>query len=111
MVDEEVTKGVIRMCIVSAITFSCSFISMVCWTTSGENQTKRIRELYFKAILRQEVAYFDKTDTGVLTTRMTANISQIQEGLSDKVGLMIQFSCAFIAGFVVGFIKGSIYFY
>jgi ABC-type multidrug transport system fused ATPase/permease subunit len=105
-VDTNVTAGVVNMCNVSAITLFCSFTHMVCWVTAGENQTKRIRELYFKAILRQEVGWFDKNDTGALTTQMTANISMIQDGLSDKVGLMIQFSAAFVAGFVVGFIKG-----
>lgn len=35
---------------------------------------------------------------------MTSNITQIQEGLSDKIGLMIQFASAFVAGFVIGII-------
>lgn len=72
----------------------------------GENQTRRIRQLYFGSIMRQEVAWFDKTDTGELTTRMTADMSLIQEGLSDKIGLMIQFTSSFVGGFVIAFIKG-----
>jgi hypothetical protein len=33
---------------------------MVAWTYTGEVNAKRIREQYLKAILRQDVAYFDK---------------------------------------------------
>ncbi|KAI8928866.1 P-loop containing nucleoside triphosphate hydrolase protein [Entophlyctis helioformis] len=37
---------------------------------------------------------------------MNADTALIQEGLSDKVGLILQFSAAFVSGFVIGFVKG-----
>ena len=33
---------------------------MLTWTYTGEINAKRIRERYLKAILRQDVAFFDK---------------------------------------------------
>jgi ABC-type multidrug transport system fused ATPase/permease subunit len=30
-----------------------------CWTRTGERQASRMRARYLKAVLRQEVAYFD----------------------------------------------------
>ncbi len=33
---------------------------MLTWTYTGEVNAKRIREQYLKAILRQDIAYFDK---------------------------------------------------
>jgi ATP-binding cassette, subfamily B (MDR/TAP), member 1 len=49
-------------------------------------QAKMIREKYFEAILRQNVAWFDSVSTGDLTNRLTADMALIQEGMSDKVG-------------------------
>ncbi|KAH6559790.1 hypothetical protein BASA61_000416 [Batrachochytrium salamandrivorans] len=104
--DSGTTQGVIQLCVLGVVTFVTSYGQMCFWMLAGENQAKRIRELYFKAILRQEVAWFDETSTGELTTRMNADTSLIQEGLSDKVGLMIQFTSSFVAGFIIGFVKG-----
>ncbi|KAL2917729.1 hypothetical protein HK105_202602 [Polyrhizophydium stewartii] len=104
--DNGVRDGVIKFCIIGVITFVSSYGQMSCWMLAGENQSKRIRELYFKAILHQDVAWFDKTSTGELTTRMNADTSLIQEGMSDKVGLILQFTASFITGFVIGFTKG-----
>lgn len=52
---------------------------------SGENLTKRIRALSFKAMLSQEIAYFDNQDNnvGVLCTKLATEASAIQ-GVSLK---------------------------
>ncbi|EGF83631.1 hypothetical protein BATDEDRAFT_15754 [Batrachochytrium dendrobatidis JAM81] len=104
--NSTVSDGVFQLAMIGLGAFVLSYIQMSFWMLSGENQSKRIRELYFKAILRQEVAWFDKTSTGELTSRMNADTTLIQEGMSDKIGLIIQSSAAFIAGFVIGFVKG-----
>jgi ABC-type multidrug transport system fused ATPase/permease subunit len=52
---------------------------------AGENQARRIRTQYFRAIMRQDVGWFDATSTGELTTRMVADTATIQEGISEKV--------------------------
>ena len=40
------------------------------WVYTGETNAKRIREKYLKAILRQEIAYFDKVGAGEVATRI-----------------------------------------
>ena len=73
---------------------------------AGENQARRIRELYFFSILRQDIGWFDTTEAGSLTTRMTGDTALIQEGISEKVGNCIQFFCTFLSGFAIAFTKG-----
>jgi ABC-type multidrug transport system fused ATPase/permease subunit len=58
-----------------------------------------------QAVLRQEVGWFDKNATGELTTRMMADTTLIQEGISDKPSLILQFTSAFITGFVIAFVR------
>jgi ATP-binding cassette, subfamily B (MDR/TAP), member 1 len=50
--------------------FICTFIYMYAWVYTSEVTSKRIREFYLKAILRQDIAFFDKVGPGEITTRI-----------------------------------------
>ena len=57
----------------------------MCFTVSGERLTTRLRGLTFKAILRQEIGWFDleSNSTGILTVRLSQDASRVQ-GVSGK---------------------------
>ena len=48
----------------------CSYAYMTIWVYTGEVNAKRIRERYLQAILRQDIAFFDKVGAGEVTTRI-----------------------------------------
>lgn len=74
---------------------------------TGERQAARIRGLYLKTILRQDVTFFDvDTNTGEVVGRMSGDTVLIQDAIGEKVGKFIQLLVTFIGGFVVGFFKG-----
>ncbi|KAL6193548.1 hypothetical protein ACLB2K_034632 [Fragaria x ananassa] len=80
---------------------------MSCWMITGERQAARIRSLYLKTILRQDVGYFDKeANTGEIVGRMSGDTVLIQEAMGEKVGTFIQLFATFIGGFVIAFAKG-----
>lgn len=84
-----------------------SFLQMSCWMVTGERQAARIRGLYLKTILRQDIGFFDtETSTGEVIGRMSGDTILIQEAMGEKVGKFIQFSSTFIGGFVIAFVKG-----
>ena len=87
-------------------TWIAAYLQMACWSIVGENITKRIRQAYLAAILKQEIGWFDSQQTGDLTSRLIADTSIIQEGVSEKVGLVIQSLGTFVAGFILAFTKG-----
>jgi ABC transporter transmembrane region len=62
--------GLIAPWIVGVGMFVCTFIYMYTWVYTGEAASKRIRERYLKAILRQDIAFFDKVGPGEVTTRI-----------------------------------------
>ncbi|CAG8784244.1 17569_t:CDS:2, partial [Acaulospora morrowiae] len=76
------------------------------WMIVGERQAKCVRQKYYEAILRQDMSFFDSVSTGDVTTRISSDINLFQEGISEKVGLIIQYVATFITGFVIGFTKG-----
>lgn len=73
---------------------------------SGERLTMRIRNEYFKALLRQDQAYFDSpTNTvGALTTRLATDASAVQGASGSRFGTIIQSVSCLGAGFIIGFI-------
>ena len=86
--------------------FIVGFLQMFCWLYTGERQTSRIRILFFRKILQQQVEFFDRVPTGDVTTRLIADTDTIQEGISDKVGVGIQQMTTFFAGFIIAFVRG-----
>ncbi|KAG0332611.1 Antigen peptide transporter 2, partial [Podila humilis] len=50
---------VIKFTVVGAIAFFAAYGQMCFWTLSAENQSKRIREKYLHAILRQDISWHD----------------------------------------------------
>ena len=59
---------------------------VTCWMVTGERQAARIRGLYLKTILRQDISFFDKeTNTGEVVGRMSGDTVLIQDAMGEKV--------------------------
>ena len=69
------------------IVFVTTYVYMAAWVYTGERLTRQIRERYLRAILRQNIAYFDKIGAGEITTRITSDTHLIQDGISEKVAM------------------------
>ncbi|KAI2749146.1 hypothetical protein DTO012A8_9860 [Penicillium roqueforti] len=85
--------------------FVTVYVSTIGFIYTGEHVTQKIREHYLEAILRQNIAYFDKLGAGEVTTRITADTNLIQDGVSEKVGLTLTAVATFVTAFVVAYIK------
>nr|XP_043609073.1 ABC transporter B family member 21-like [Erigeron canadensis] len=84
-----------------------SFLQVAMWMITGERQSARIRNLYLKTILGQDVSYFDtEANTGEVVGRMSGDTVLIQNAMGEKVGKFIQLVSLFVGGFMVAFIKG-----
>ncbi|CAF3856155.1 unnamed protein product [Rotaria sp. Silwood1] len=73
---------------------------------SGENLTKRLRSEAFRAILRQEINYFEqpKHSTGVLCTRLATEASATQGVSGIRFGFFCQNFVSIGMGIIVGFV-------
>ncbi|KAK3194404.1 hypothetical protein Dsin_025714 [Dipteronia sinensis] len=86
---------------------AAAFLQVSCWMVTGERQSGRLRRLYLKTILRQDVAFFDKeTNTGEVVGRMSGDTVLIQDAMGEKVGKFIQLMSTFVGGFVIAFVRG-----
>lgn len=98
-------KNVLYFVYLAVGVFVLIYISTVLFIYTGEHITSKVREQYLKAILSQNIGFFDKIGAGAVTTMITANTNLIQEAISEKVGLTLTGVAAFFAAFVIGFIK------
>uniref|UniRef100_A0A453NBB6 ABC transmembrane type-1 domain-containing protein n=1 Tax=Aegilops tauschii subsp. strangulata TaxID=200361 RepID=A0A453NBB6_AEGTS len=102
-----VTKVVLNFIYLGIGTAVASFLQMSCWAMSGERQSARIRSLYLKSVLRQDIAFFDtEMTTGEAVSRMSSDTVIIQDALGEKAAKLIQTVSAFFGGFIVAFTKG-----
>ncbi|KAL4202983.1 hypothetical protein AMTRI_Chr02g224010 [Amborella trichopoda] len=87
--------------------FVAALLQVSCWMIAGERQAARIRSLYLRTILRQDMVFFDmETSTGEVISRISGDTSLIQDAMSEKVGKFIQLVSTFIGGFAVAFFQG-----
>ncbi|KAI4544123.1 hypothetical protein MG293_004389 [Ovis ammon polii] len=58
---------------------------------SGELLTKRLRKLGFRAMLGQDIGWFDdlRNSPGALTTRLATDASQVQGATGSQIGMMV----------------------
>lgn len=91
--------------VLSCLVVVTIYIATVGFTYTGESITRKIREEYLKALLRQNAAYFDKLGPGQIITRITTDTNVIQEGISEKIELALIALSTFLAAYIVGFIK------
>ncbi|KAG0640566.1 P-loop containing nucleoside triphosphate hydrolase protein [Tuber brumale] len=85
--------------------FVTIYIATVGFIYTGEHISQKIREQYLKAILRQNIAFFDKLGAGEITTRITSDTNLIQDGISEKISLTLAALSTFFTAFIIGFIK------
>ena len=75
---------------------------VACWSITGERQTQKLRDKYIKAILSQEIGWFDTCGASELSTKVAELTGKVQDGIGRKVGDLIQYFGQFAGGFAVG---------
>uniref|UniRef100_A0A8C5TA38 Phosphatidylcholine translocator ABCB4 n=1 Tax=Malurus cyaneus samueli TaxID=2593467 RepID=A0A8C5TA38_9PASS len=104
--EEDMTRYAYYYSGIAAGVLLAAYVQTSFWTLAAGRQIRKIREKFFHAIMRQEIGWFDVNDVGELNTRLLDDVSKINEGIGDKIGLLVQALTTFVTGFVVGLIRG-----
>ena len=96
---------------------------MYIWVYTSEVNAKRLREKYLRAVLRQDIQFFDNVGAGEVATRIQTDTREptnlslsrcfrskdhldlVQQGISEKVPLAISFLAAFVTGFTLAYVR------
>uniref|UniRef100_A0AAY4CK48 ATP-binding cassette, sub-family B (MDR/TAP), member 10 n=1 Tax=Denticeps clupeoides TaxID=299321 RepID=A0AAY4CK48_9TELE len=86
---DDFSNSLSSLCIVLAGVFLCGGAAnaarVYLMQISGQQIVRNLRESLFSAILRQEVGFFDKTRTGELINRLSADTGIIGRSLTDNL--------------------------
>ncbi|KAK1172557.1 hypothetical protein AOXY_G5169 [Acipenser oxyrinchus oxyrinchus] len=104
--EQQMTRFAYYYSGLGAVVLLAAYMQISFWTLAAGRQIKKLRKKFFHAVVRQEIGWFDVNEVGELNTRLTDDISKINEGIGDKIALLIQSVATFLAGFIVGFIEG-----
>ncbi|XP_010631198.1 ATP-dependent translocase ABCB1-like isoform X3 [Fukomys damarensis] len=104
--EEEMTTYAYYYTGIGAGVLIAAYIQVSFWCLAAGRQIQKIRKQFFHAIMKQEIGWFDVHDVGELNTRLTDDVSKINEGIGDKIGMFFQSTATFLAGFIVGFTRG-----
>ncbi|NWI52551.1 MDR1 protein, partial [Calyptomena viridis] len=75
---------------------------------SGEKLTMRLRSLSFRALLQQEIGWYDdqKNAIGVLLTRLATDASQVKGATGSRLALMTMTVFTLVTAIIIAFVYG-----
>ncbi|NWI40354.1 MDR1 protein, partial [Picathartes gymnocephalus] len=75
---------------------------------SGEMLTMRLRSLSFRALLQQEIGWYDdqKNAVGVLLTRLATDASQVKGATGSRLALMTMTVFTLVTAIIIAFVYG-----
>ncbi|VFQ84784.1 unnamed protein product [Cuscuta campestris] len=103
--SHHVNQNALNFCYLACWQWVACFLEGYCWTRTGERQASRLRLVYMKAVLRQEVGYFDLhvSSSADVIHSVSLDTMLIQDVISEKIPAMLTHMALFISSYVVGF--------
>jgi ABC-type multidrug transport system fused ATPase/permease subunit len=83
--------------------FILSSLQSLFFQLVAERQIHLIRQNFYRAILRQDIGWFDANPSGELSSRLSDDIQKIEDGIGEKLATLIQLVTTFFAAFIVSF--------
>ncbi|XP_077304028.1 bile salt export pump-like [Lithobates pipiens] len=77
--------------LIGSVSLMTQFLQGYTFAKSGELLTRRLRKIGFKAMMGQEVGWFDdpRNSPGALTTRLATDASQVQGATGSQIGMIV----------------------
>jgi ATP-binding cassette subfamily B (MDR/TAP) protein 1 len=81
------------------------FLASYCWNVVGATQSIRLKKIYYKLLLEQEVGWFDENDPHKIVTRVATSITSIETATGEKIALLLTTVITSIAAIFLAFFK------
>ncbi|XP_049765078.1 multidrug resistance protein homolog 49-like [Schistocerca cancellata] len=103
---EDSAAFAIGCCVVTLIQFIVGSMTIFVLNHSAQRQVTRIRRLFMKAVLRQEMAWYDTNNTSTFASRLAEDLDKLQDGIGEKLGMFIYLLVSFISSVIMSFFHG-----
>ncbi|CAN1827876.1 ABC transporter B family member 19 [Linum perenne] len=103
---DDVQKICVQMTALSIVVMLGAYLEITCWRLVGDRSAHRIRSKYLRAVLRQNIGFFDtEIGTGDVMHGIASDVAQIQEVMGEKMAHFVHQLFTFFCGYVVGFLR------
>ncbi|CAM6128591.1 unnamed protein product [Calypogeia fissa] len=75
----------------------------LCFTVVGKRVLKTLQDRLFMGVVRQDIAYFDGTTSGELTSRLTNDVSSMAEPINWMLSSVVRNLIALLGAFILCF--------
>ena len=103
VVKKTMNDQIKKQLIYGAISFVCNFMSVTFWSLVGNRCVYNLKRKYFTTILSQEQGWFDSNNAFEFSTKVQAQLEQVEQGIGDKVGMVLTMVSQCIIGFIFAF--------
>ncbi|KAK0719020.1 P-loop containing nucleoside triphosphate hydrolase protein [Apiosordaria backusii] len=105
--EASINSKVLQLVYIAIAAMVCIYVYVLSWSLFSQRLAQRLRGQYVQALLRQPPGFFDARSaaSGEVSTRLQGDMTAVQAGTSEKVGVLIASTSFFIACYVVAFIK------
>ncbi|CAE7758625.1 abcB1, partial [Symbiodinium sp. CCMP2456] len=94
----QVTAEILVVAVASSLT---SMIRGALFVLAGERIVCELRKQVFRALLRQEIAFFDVQTTGALVSRLTNDTGTLQNAASSNISIFLRSSASLLLSVIV----------
>ncbi|GMI17664.1 hypothetical protein TrLO_g10540 [Triparma laevis f. longispina] len=104
---EEMREIVIQLLIIMVVASFFLFFRGFIFNGAGERVVARLRIRLFKAILQQEIAFFDKNKTGELLSRLSSDTSKLQDAATASVSMFFRTCISVVISIILMFVTSA----
>ncbi|KAL0476687.1 ATP-binding cassette, subfamily B protein [Acrasis kona] len=84
------------------------FFNMTCFSLANDRVGIRLRNIYFKSVVHQELGFFDIKKAGKLINVMSEDMEAIQTAFTSRVSIFVQYASQFTLGVIFALITDII---
>ncbi|POM57836.1 Multidrug resistance protein ABC Superfamily, partial [Phytophthora palmivora] len=103
---DAVNRAALYYFLIAIALFITDCLAYILFCNSAEKQMKALRAQVFTHMLYMDVSWYDRSDAFELTSRITGDTVKIKDGMGQKLGDSIKFTCQFFVGYIIGFARG-----
>eukprot|EP00250_Pteridium_aquilinum_P021625 c25182_g3_i2 orf=556-4299(-) len=101
---QDASKYCLYCVYVGIVTLASAWLEVFCWTYTGERQSSKMRVQYLRALLSQDIGFYDTdSTTGEIVVGISSDTLLVQDAIGEKVGNFMHNMARFTAGLAVSF--------
>ncbi|KAG5333271.1 MDR49 protein, partial [Acromyrmex heyeri] len=103
--DDSVAFGV-SCAALSAVMFVLSMLMVDVLNIAASRQISRIRKIFLKAVLRQDMSWYDTNTSTNFASRINEDLEKMKDGMGEKLCIITYLITSFVSSVIISFVYG-----